>query len=204
MQDKMTGSQNSQDMPDHVLEYLLEQLMARGGERLYQGFEERLSRKEQEKQRAILAEQQKKQEEIHKGWLEQHYGNLQQAFEADPEYKELIQQRKLNEDNFGTIYDSLLPYKDKAPAMLKHLLRNENLLGELEKSPNELDARYLLNNVFSDVNREAANPQNQAQAQTQSQAPDNKPIKLPNPQLMPELPSSTNIDDEVQRLISRM
>src|ERR1044071_6933382 len=134
MQEKMTGSPSSQEIPNDVLEYLLEQIMARGGEKLYQGFEERLSRKEEEKMRAMQEEQMQKEQAIREAWMREHYGNLQQAFDADPEYLDLIKQRKMNKNNFGLIVDSLIDYKDKAPAMLKHLLRNENLLNDLEKA----------------------------------------------------------------------
>lgn len=199
MKNEGTGSPQ---IPDAIMDELLDRLIARGGEKFYQGFEERLAQKEQEKERARREEMAQKEEAIRQAWLEEHYGNLKNAIDGDEEFKGLLQGYKGDPSDLEFIVNNMMEYKDKAPAMLKHILRNENVFNDLTKARDMRDGRYLLHNVFADVNKDLNQAPNQQSQQQNGNA--EKPVKLPAPQIMPELPASANIDDEVADSISRM
>src|SRR6202000_1169289 len=102
--------------------------------------------------------------------MEKHYDHLRQAVEADPEIIELLQQRKMTQNDFSDLYDNMLPYKDRASSVLKKVLRDENLLNDFRKNPDDLERSHLLNNVFADVKHDQltqpnAQPNQQANPQ---------------------------------------
>lgn len=139
-----------------------------------EGLQDRHQSWQQEQQE----EQQRAQQENYNSRLGEHQGSMREAIEADPQFGELLQKRNMPPEMMDWLTEKLMGY-DQAPATLKNLLQGDH---DFDKMDNKQ-----WNSAFAKAHASAL-PQDQQQPQVgQQQGQPDKPVKLPPPNMIPQL-----------------